>query len=105
VLDAVPPWTQRGEETERRWVFAKVSETVNSSLGFFTNYLNNQGYSRKRTDRAGVGARAGEFCLCWAGSGQIQPITVGSFPFSFSARIREFLENCKNMLKMQDQFC
>jgi hypothetical protein len=24
------------------------------------------------------------------------------FPFSFSARVREFLENCRKMLKMQD---
>jgi hypothetical protein len=52
-----------------------------------------------------AGARAGTFCLDWAGSGQIQPITVSSFSFSFSARIREFLENCRKMLKIQDQFC
>jgi hypothetical protein len=42
---------------------------------------------------------AGAFCLCWAGSGHIQPNTVHSFSFSFSARIKEFIENSRKMLK------
>jgi hypothetical protein len=50
-----------------------------------------------------VGARAGAFCLYWAGSGLIQPNTFDSF--SFSSRIREFIENCRKMLKISDQFC
>jgi hypothetical protein len=48
--------------------------------------------------------RAGAFCLGWAGSGQIWPNTIPSFSFSFSAGIKEFLENYRKMLKMQDQF-
>jgi hypothetical protein len=50
-----------------------------------------------------AGARA--FCLGRAGLGQFRSRIVGSFLFSFSARIREFLENYRKMLKMQDQFC
>jgi hypothetical protein len=53
-----------------------------------------------------VRARArGCVCLSWAGSGQIWPITIDSFSFSFSTRVREFLENYRKMLKIQDQFC
>jgi hypothetical protein len=52
-----------------------------------------------------VGARAGAFCLSWAVSGQNEPSTVDPFSFSFSARIREFLKNCRKLLKIQYQFC
>jgi hypothetical protein len=49
--------TQKG-----RGSFTNVSETINSSQGFFTNCLNNQGSARK-TDRAGM--RAGVFYPLW----------------------------------------
>jgi hypothetical protein len=37
----------------------------------------------------------------WAKFG---PELFMSFSFSFSARAKEILENCRNILKMQDQF-
>jgi hypothetical protein len=44
--------------------------------------------------KVGTRARAGAFCLGWAGSGQIQPNTIDSF--SFSTRIRKLKRNAKN---------
>jgi hypothetical protein len=32
--------------------------------------------------------------------GQFRPSTIHAFPFSISSRIREFLENCKKMIKI-----
>jgi hypothetical protein len=63
---------------------------------------NHQGSLRK-TDSVGMCGRV--FASVWAGSGQIQPNTVESFLFFFSARAREILENYRKMLKIQDQFC
>jgi hypothetical protein len=40
-------------------------------------------------------AHAGAFPRSWAGLGWFEPITVHSFPFSFSARLRKFIENSK----------
>jgi hypothetical protein len=48
---------------------------------------------------------AGAFACSRADLGQFWPNTIHAFPFSFSARIIEFLENCRKMLKIQDQFC
>jgi hypothetical protein len=31
--------------------------------------------------------------------------TVHAFSFSFSAKSKKYLENCRKILKMQDQFC
>jgi hypothetical protein len=49
--------------------------------------------------------RAGAFTCSWADLGQFRSSTIGSFSFSFSAVIREFIENGRKMLKIQDQFC
>jgi hypothetical protein len=51
------------------------------------------------------GQRGRAFANEWADSGQIQPNPVASFLFSFSSRLREFLENYRKMLKIPDQFC
>jgi hypothetical protein len=48
-------------------------------------------------------ARA-RFPRWWAGSGWFEPITVYSFSFSFSARLRKFIENTRKMIKIWDQF-
>jgi hypothetical protein len=48
---------------------------------------------------------AGAFAYSRADLGQFWPNTIHTFPFSFSARIKELLENCRKILKMQDQFC
>jgi hypothetical protein len=50
-------------------------------------------------------AHAGAFACLRAGLGQFRPSTIHVFPFSFSSRVREFLENCSKMLKIEDQFC
>jgi hypothetical protein len=47
----------------------------------------------KRLGSSVQSRHAAAFCLGWAGSGQIQPNSVDSFSFSFSARFREFIEN------------
>jgi hypothetical protein len=44
-------------------------------------------------------ARA-RFARQWAGSGWFQPTTVHHFSFSFSARLREFVENSRKMIKI-----
>jgi hypothetical protein len=69
-----------------------VSETGNSSRGFFTDYLNDRGLLRK------VGI-AGAFPCSWASSGWFQPITIHHFLFSFFARLRKFLGIYRKMIK------
>jgi hypothetical protein len=39
------------------------------------------------------------FPRSWAGSGWFEPVTIHSFPFSFSARLRKFIENSRKMIK------
>lgn len=56
----------------------------------------------QKSTRARVGAH---FCCYWADLGQIWSNTIHSFSFSFSARAKTIPENCRKMLKIQDQFC
>jgi hypothetical protein len=49
--------------------------------------------------------RARAFPLLQAGWAEISPTLFIIFPFSFSVKIREFIENYRKMLKMQVQFC
>jgi hypothetical protein len=72
-----------------------VSETVNSSQGFFTNYLNDRRPLRK-ADIAGACA----FPCPWAGMGWFEPITIHHFPFLFLPG----LGNSRKMIKSWDQF-
>jgi hypothetical protein len=48
-------------------------------------------------------ARA-HFPRSWAGSGWFELVTIHSFPFSFSARLRKFIESSRKMVKSWDQF-
>jgi hypothetical protein len=48
-------------------------------------------------------SRARFFCQ-WAGLGRFEPVTIHYFPFSFSARLREFIGNSRKMIKIWDQF-
>jgi hypothetical protein len=64
--------------------------------------LNRQGVRCKVNT---AGARAGAFAYSRADLGQFQPNTIHAFSFSFSTRIRKFLENFRKMLKIEDQFC
>jgi hypothetical protein len=41
----------------------------------------------------------------WADSGQFKHSPVAPFSFSFSTGLRKFLENCRKMLKILNQFC
>jgi hypothetical protein len=43
---------------------------------------------------------ADAFAYSRANLGQFQPVTIHCFSFSFSTRIREFIENCRKMLKI-----
>jgi hypothetical protein len=45
-----------------------------------------------------TGARAGAFRLSWADLGGIELVTVYAFSFSFSTRLRKFIENSRKML-------
>jgi hypothetical protein len=47
---------------------------------------------------------AGAFRLSWADLGYIELVTIPSFSFSFSARLRKFVENSRKMIKIGDQF-
>jgi hypothetical protein len=78
-----------------------VSETMNSSQGFFTDYLNDRG-SLCKADIEGAGALA--FPCPWAGMGRFEPITIHHFFFSFSTRLRKFIGNSRKMIKSWDQF-
>jgi hypothetical protein len=60
------------------------------------------GVSAKLVARARSGAFSPVDRPTWAGSG---PALFLSFSFSFSSRAKEILENCRKMLKIQDQFC
>jgi hypothetical protein len=57
-----------------------VSETGNSSRGFFTDYLNDRGPLHK-VDIAG--ARAGTFPRSWAVRASFSPSLIIIFPFLF----------------------
>jgi hypothetical protein len=48
--------------------------------------------------RSPVRARA-RFPRSWAGSGWFEPVTIHSFPFSFSTRLSKFIENSRKMIK------
>jgi hypothetical protein len=68
-----------------------VRERVNSGCGFLTDYSRQRGPLCKS---ASAGAHASAFLLSWVDLGQIQPNTVHTFSFSFSARAKEILEKC-----------
>jgi hypothetical protein len=95
------PWS-RGwvrEETELEGGFCKVSATQGIARWTpFKLFKTTRTFSQDRQ-------RGRAFASEWADSGQIQPNPVASFPFSFSSRLREFLENYRKMLKIPDQFC
>jgi hypothetical protein len=71
-------------------------------VGRFSSYLKHQGPFRK-TGSAGVGERV--FAWAWVVLGEFRPSTIHVFPFPFSPRVREFIENHRKMLKIQDKFC
>jgi hypothetical protein len=83
-------------------VYLQTSATETNSVADSFGLFKRSGSSLQSQHE---GARGGAFCRCSAGSGQIQPNPVHVFPFSFSARIREFLGNCRKMIKMRDLFC
>jgi hypothetical protein len=60
------------------------------------------GLFAKSIPRARARALPPEDGPTWASSG---PEQFMPFSFSFSARVKEFLENCRKMLKIPDQFC
>jgi hypothetical protein len=72
--------TCRCEETEVQGLTTIVSETVNSSQGFFTDYLNGQGPLRKVDI---TGAHAGAFRLDVARFGLVSAHHCSSFSLFF----------------------
>jgi hypothetical protein len=70
---------------------------MSSAQGFLTGYSNSRGPLRK-LDIEGVFPRS------WAGSGRFEPVTIHSFSFSFSTRLRKFIANSTKMIKSWDQF-
>jgi hypothetical protein len=86
---------QRNKKGE---VSVRVSEThVNGVQGFLISYSKGRDPLCKLSI---TGARAGAFSRSWADSDCFQPITVHYFPFSFSTRLREFVENFRKMIKI-----
>jgi hypothetical protein len=79
-----------------------MSEThMNSAQGLLISYSKGRGPLRNLNI---TGARAGAFPCSWAGSGSFEPITIHSFSFTFSIRLREFIGNSIKMIKIWDQF-
>jgi hypothetical protein len=71
----------------------QTSETqINSAQGFLFSYSKSRGPLCKA---ANAGARVGVFLRLWAGSGWFEPVTIHSFSFSFSIRLRKITENSK----------
>jgi hypothetical protein len=80
----------------------QTSEThMNSAQGFLISYSKGRGSLRKLNI---AGTRAGALPRSWSGSGWFQPITLHHFPFSFSAKLKEFIGNSRKMIKIWDQF-
>jgi hypothetical protein len=90
------------EEIERRGPFRKASLTQLNSVWVSSVVIQTEGWGFCKTGSAG--ARAGAFLLWWAGLGRFGSNTVHTFSFSFSARAKEILENCRKMIKIPDQF-
>jgi hypothetical protein len=76
----------------------RQNNSVADSFGLFKKLgssVQNWHHGRGRVFSPGHG-------LYWASFG---PVLFMFFLFLFSSRVREFIENCRKMLKMQDQFC
>jgi hypothetical protein len=80
------------EEIEVWGFMRNCQRHIETVCGFFTGYSNSPGPLRKITS---TGARAFRLVVGW-----FQPITVYHFPFSFSSRLREFIENSRKMIKI-----
>jgi hypothetical protein len=94
-----PSWTSACEEKELGGGFCKVSATAsNSVLGSFGLYKKIGSFLQSLHARALSSSNG----LTWASFG---PELFISFLFSFSPRAKEILENCRKMIKIQDQFC
>jgi hypothetical protein len=90
-------WTSPCEEIEKGRVYLHLSVTQRNSVA---DSLWVSQIPRVLCANCPPRARAGAFAYSRAGLGQFQPITIHCFSFSFSTRIREFIEiieNAKNM--------
>jgi hypothetical protein len=74
---------------------------VNSAQDSSLVIQKSNGPGAKSTPRAWARARA-DSPLLQTGWAEFSPTIFIFFPFSFSTKIREFLENYRKMLKMQD---
>jgi hypothetical protein len=72
---------------------------MNSAQGFLTSYSKGLG---PLCNTASSGACAGTFPRSWADSGSFEPVTIYSFSFSFSVRLKKFIENSRKMIKSWD---
>jgi hypothetical protein len=92
-----------GEEIELEGHFCIMSATLEIIPGTLSKLFKIERAFLQRQHR-GRGHACASVC-CWAGLGRFRPSTVEYFSFSFSTRAKEILENCRKMLKIQDQFC
>jgi hypothetical protein len=100
---APPPWSRIStcEETEKGRAYLRMSVThKNSAMASLKVFQIPRVLCVNLTPRA----RAGALSPVWADSGQFQPTTIHHFSFSFSARIREIIENSRKMLKNKTNF-
>jgi hypothetical protein len=72
---------------------------VNSAQDSSLVIQNPKGPGAKSTPRAWARTDSPLLQTGWA---EFSPTLFIVFPFSFSTKIREFLENCRKMLKIQD---
>jgi hypothetical protein len=87
-----------GEEIELEGYFCKMSVTLGIVRGTLFKLFKTSG-AFSQSQHCG---RAPVFPFC-------RPVGLNSAQhcsyFSFSNRVGEFIENCRKMLKIQDQFC
>jgi hypothetical protein len=74
----------------------------NSAMTSFPVIQTVEGISAKPAAQARADALPPVDGPTWASSGSELFML---FPFSFSVRVKEFLENCRKMIKIPDQFC
>jgi hypothetical protein len=94
--------TWRCKELETRVFSASVNDSCKQCQESTCGYPKGQGPNCK-VYSAGVGGRASAHSwAAWAGFG---PGLFIPFSFSFSARTKTILENCRKISKMSNQFC
>jgi hypothetical protein len=97
-----PSWTSGCEGLETRGCSCKCQWDMRIVPWLLFQLFKPWGHFCKTSS---VGARGRAYACWWADFGQFRSRSVHAFSFFFSVSVKEFLENCRKMLKIPDQFC